>query len=209
MVLLALTLLAGCTTVTGPTPTETTEPTTPVLTTSTPGPTGGASPDEPPLDFDGGDATLGPKEPPHVVRLVNDGDATRSVTLTVVRDGDTVFEQSYRSFPNTTILGEVDRRGNYSLTVTVRDGGTVTETLTASSFDCNYSTTTFDLSDSDPTVRTVSTEMACDTSTEDGYCSTRWQFLHPLRAHAVGEQIVMSVSLSSAMRTYTRVGDRR
>jgi hypothetical protein len=98
---------------------------------------------------------------------VNDGNATRNVTLTVVRDGDTVFEQSYRSFPNTTVLGEVDRRGNYSLTVAARDGGSVTETLTAASFDCNYSTTTFDLSDPDPTVRTVSTEMACGTSTED------------------------------------------
>jgi hypothetical protein len=123
-------------------------------------------------NFDGGEGTLGPNEPPHVVRLVN--------------DGETGFEQSYRSFPNTTKLGEIDRRGNFTLTVTVRDGGDVSETLTATAFGCNYSTTTLDLSGPDPTARTVSTEMACGTSTEHVCCSARWRFIHMPRSHAVG-----------------------
>lgn len=124
----------------------------------------GASPDEPPLDFDGADSTLGANEPPHVVRLTNDGNKTNTVRLQVARDGTVVFEQEFRSFPNTTVLGQLDHVGNYTLTVSVVDGnGTVTETISASSFDCNYSTTTVDLSEPEPTVETVSTEMACGT----------------------------------------------
>lgn len=78
---------------------------------------------------------------------MNDGNAKRNVTLTVARDGETVYEQTFRSFPNITVLGQLDQLGNYTLTV--------------SSFDCNSSTTTFDVSDPGSTVRTVSTEMAC------------------------------------------------
>lgn len=162
LVLVVVTLLAGCTASTGPAPTTD----TPAATTNPPneGAAVGASPDEPPRDFDGANDTLGPDEPPHVVRLVNDGDATRNVTLTVTRDGVTVYEGTFRSFPNTTVLGQIDHVGNYSLTVSVEDGGAVvTETLTASSFDCNHSTTRFDLSNPEPTVSTVSTEMACGT----------------------------------------------
>lgn len=123
------------------------------------------SPDEPPLDFDGAGDTLGPDEPPHEVRLVNEGDTIRNVTLTVGRDGETVYERTFRSFPDTAILGLIDHVGDYTLTVSVvGEDGLVTETLAAASFDCNYSTTTFDLSNPEPTVRTVSTEMACGTS---------------------------------------------
>jgi hypothetical protein len=73
----------------GPTsPTNTSGPTSTPTDSNTP--TVGASPDEPLLDFDGADDTLGPNEPPHVVRLVNARTATRNVTLTVAHDGETV-----------------------------------------------------------------------------------------------------------------------
>lgn len=163
LALLVVTLLAGCTAATAPGPsTGTPAPTTAPPTAGSPAT--GASPDEPPLDFDGADATLGPDERPHTVRLVNDGAATRNLTLTVAHDGVTVYEQSFRSFPNTTVLGQLDHVGNYTLTVTVADGGSVTETLATSSFDCNNSTTTVDLSTPDPTAETTSTEMACGTA---------------------------------------------
>jgi hypothetical protein len=158
LALLVVALVAGCTTAIGPA-SPTPEPTSTPPDASTPA--AGASPDEPPLDFDGADDTLGPTEPPHIVRLVNVGNATRNVTLTVVRDGETIYEQAFRSFPNTTVLGEIDHAGNYTVTLSVTDGSNVTETLGAASFDCNHSTTTFDLSEQTPTVETVSTEMTC------------------------------------------------
>jgi hypothetical protein len=161
--LLAVVLLAGCTAAPGPAaPTDSTaEPTTtPANSSPSPAP----APDEPPLDFDGGEGTLAPDEPPHVVRLVNEGPDTRNVTFTVDRDGETVYEQSFRSFPNTTVLGELDRPGNYTLTVTYPDGTSEKGRITAESFDCNHSTTRFDLSNSSPTVQTTSTEMACGTT---------------------------------------------
>lgn len=162
LALLVVTLLAGCTASTGPPPSIDTPGLTPTPP-DTGAPAAGASPDEPPQDFDGANDALGANEPPHVVRLINDGNATRNVTLAVIRDGATVYEGTFRSFPNTTVLGQLDHAGNYTLTVSVVDGSSVTETLAASSFDCNSSTTTFDLRDSEPTVRTVSTEMACGT----------------------------------------------
>jgi hypothetical protein len=164
LALIVATLLAGCMTASGPAgPIDSSEPTTHSPNASAP--TTGTSPDEPPLDFDGGDGTLGPEEPPHTVRLVNEGDMMRNVTLTVDRDGETVYEGTFRSFPNTTILGQIDHAGNYTLSISVvGNDGTVTETLARSSFDCNYSTTTFDLTGPEPTVRTVSTEMACGTA---------------------------------------------
>ena len=160
--LLVVVLLAGCTAAPGPTaPTDSTaEPTTPPANSS---PAPAPAPDEPPLDFDGGEGTLASDEPPHVVRLVNEGSETRNVTFTVVRDGETVSEQLFRSFPNTTVLGELDRPGNYTLTVTYPDGASETTRITAESFDCNHSTTRFDLSATSPTVQATSTEMACGT----------------------------------------------
>jgi hypothetical protein len=145
--LLAVVLLAGCTAAPGPAaPTDSTaEPTTPPANSS-PAP------------------APAPDEPPHVLRLVNEGSDTRNVTFTVDRDDETVYEQSFRSFPNTTVLGELDRPGNYTLTVAYPDGTSETARITAESFDCNHSTTRFDLSNSSPTVRTTSTEMACGTT---------------------------------------------
>lgn len=163
LALLFVALLAGCV-ATGPAaPSDSSDQT---RSPTTGAPTTGATSDEPPLDFDGANDTLGPDEPPHIVRLVNDGDTTRNVTLTVARDGVTVYKGTFRSFPNTTVLGEIDHVGNYSLTVSVVGSEAIlTEALAASSFDCNYSTTTFDLRDPEPTVQTVSTEMACGTPT--------------------------------------------
>jgi hypothetical protein len=161
--LLAVVLLAGCTAAPGPAaPTDSTaDPTTPPANSS---PAPAPAPDEPPLDFDGGEETLAPDDPPHVVRLVNEGSETRNVTFTADRDGETVYEQSFRSFPNTTVLGELDRPGNYTLTATYPDEASVTTRIAAESFDCNHSTTRFDLSNSAPTVRTTSTEMVCGTT---------------------------------------------
>jgi hypothetical protein len=160
LALLAVALLAGCTVLTeSDAPVNDTDLTTDAPNASTPG--SSVPVDEPPLDFDGANDTLGPDEPPHIVRLVNDGTLTHNVSFTVVRDGETVYEQRFRSFPNTTHLGEIDHVGNYTLTVTVEDGGTATETISADSFDCNYSTTRFDLRTVDPTVETSSTEIAC------------------------------------------------
>ncbi|WP_276258793.1 hypothetical protein [Haloglomus litoreum] len=162
LALLVLALLAGCSTAMGPSsPTDSPDPASTPTNASTPAT--GTSPDEPPLDFDGADDTLDPNEPPHMVRLVNDGNATRNVTLTVARDGETVYVGTFRSFPNTTVLGEIDHVGNYTMTLSVTGGSNVTETLDAGSFDCNHSTTTFDLGGQPPTVETVSTEMACGT----------------------------------------------
>jgi hypothetical protein len=117
--------------------------------------------DEPPLDFDGENSTLDGENQPHVVRLTNDGETTKTLRLQVKRDGATVLEREFRSFPNTTVLGQLDHVGNYTLTVSVIGDGSVTESVAASSFDCNHSTTTFDVTGPEPTVRTVSTEMAC------------------------------------------------
>ena len=184
-VVLVVVLLAGCTAPMAPAPADdATEPTEPNSTVPDDGaspdeptptdpnstvPDDGASPDEPPLDFDGADSTLGANEQPHVVRLTNDGNETKTVRLEVSRDGAVVFDQEFRSFPNTTVLGELDHVGNYTLTVSVVDNnGAVSETIAASSFDCNYSTTTVDLSGPEPTVETVSTEIACGTATVDG-----------------------------------------
>jgi hypothetical protein len=170
LALVAITLLSGCATSVDSAPaTETAELTSTEPTATPPG--NGSSPDQPPADFDGADNTLGPNERPHVVRLVNDGNETRNITLNVSRDRTPVFEQEFRSFPNTTILGELDHIGNYTLTVSVvGTDRTVTETLPAAAFDCNVSTTIFDLSEVDPTVTTITTEMACGnsgTSTSD------------------------------------------
>lgn len=170
-----VTLLAGCAVPMGPPPATDPTPTESNSTTSDDGatpdepnlssPDNGASPDEPPLDFDGADSTLAANEQPQVVRLANDGNETKTVRLQVSRDGTPVFEQEFRSFPNTTVLGQLDHVGNYTLTASVVDGnGTVTETIPASSFDCNYSTTTVDLSGSEPIAETVSTEMVCGTA---------------------------------------------
>lgn len=176
---LVVTLLAGCAAPIGSPPATDPMPTEPNSTTPDDGaspdepnsssPDDGASPDEPPLDFDGADSTLTANEQPHVVRLTNDGNETKTVRLQVSRDGAVVFEQEFRSFPNTTVLGQLDHVGNYTLTVSVVDGnGTVTETIPASSFDCNHSTTTVDLSGSEPTAETVSTEIACGTADPKG-----------------------------------------
>jgi len=51
---------------------------------------------------------------------------------------------------------------NYTVPLSVTDGSNITETLRAASFDCNHSTTTFDLSEQPPTVKAVSTRMACE-----------------------------------------------
>ncbi|MFC7137268.1 hypothetical protein [Halobaculum litoreum] len=159
LAVLVVAVLAGCTGAAGPgAPTDAPDRSTQSPSAATSGP------DEPPLDVDGAAGTLGPDEPPHTVRIVNEGSATRNVTLVVRRDGESVYDGSFRSFPNTTVLGEIDHVGNYSLTVAVAGGGGVTETIAASSFDCNSATTTFDVSDPDPSVRTVSTEMACGTA---------------------------------------------
>lgn len=164
LTLVAIALLSGCATSVDSAPTTETAGLTATEPTAAP-PENGPSPDEPPADFDGADNTLGPNERPHVVRLVNDGNETKNIILNISRDGVPVFEQEFRSFPNTTVLGELDHVGNYTLTVSVvGTDRTVTETLPADTFDCNVSTTTFDLSDVDPTVTTITTEMACGNS---------------------------------------------
>jgi hypothetical protein len=162
---LVVALLAGCTSATGPTPsTDTPDPT--LSPSNVSAPATNASSDEPSLDFDGVDSTLGANERPHTVRIVNEDGELRNVTLTVAHDGATVYEGMFRSLPNTTVIGELDHIGNYTLTVSVVDSdGNATETVGASSFDCNSTATIFDVSDADPTVRTVPTEMACETPT--------------------------------------------
>jgi hypothetical protein len=165
------TLVAGCTASPGigstATPTTTPEATTtPQPTrspTATPTPaTSAPGGDEPPIDLLPGPSTLGPDQPPHLVTIENDDGPERTVVLTVERNGTVVTERSFRSFPNTTVLTQLDEPGNYTLVVRV-ENRTAVETLSESGFDCNTSETTFDVTDRTPTVSTVTTEMACGT----------------------------------------------
>jgi len=80
-----------------------------------------------------------------------------NVTLDIVREEST---RTFRLVPNTTVLGQLDSRPDYTLTVTAGNE-TATETLSAATVDCNASRTTFTFADDGVTVRTVSTTMAC------------------------------------------------
>jgi len=147
--LAALVLLAGCVAL------DSTAGTTPVAA-DTASPVG---PDEPTLDLVSDPSNLGQDERPHDVRIETERASTVNVTLGIVRDGyDT--SRTVRLSPNTTVLGTLDYEANYTLTVTAGEAS-ATETLPASTFDCNSSGTTFTVTDDGVTVRTMSTMLAC------------------------------------------------
>lgn len=164
LALAALLVLAGCAAIDSPAGTTPAVTDTPALTSppSTPQPTDTPSavgPDEPPLDLVPGPSNLADDELPHSVRIETERDATVNVTLDIAHDGEGSSRQ-FRLFPDTTVVGTLDTRADYTLTVTAGNRS-ATETLPASTFDCNSSGTTFTVTDDGVSVNTVSTEIAC------------------------------------------------
>lgn len=150
MVLLIV-LFAGCTVGSGGSPENTAPGVEPVHVTN-----------ETTITYLTEESNLEEGENPHTVRIENNGKRVTTVHLYIVNEdsGKQVFEQAYSIEPNATVEGVLDYEANY--TVTVERNSTDEEvTLSRSTFDCNRSGTTFNVTEGGITGTTVSTLAYC------------------------------------------------
>ncbi|MFC3479003.1 hypothetical protein [Halobacterium litoreum] len=105
-----------------------------------------------------------PDEPaPHALVAENPTDETWTVRLLVERDGQYPFDGVYALEPGASASVSIPEPADYALSATVVESGdAATETVAASSFDCNQRTTAATVGE-DGTVdaATVSTLLAC------------------------------------------------
>lgn len=132
--------------------------------TATPTPT----PHSDPVRYSIGEQNLGEHEEPHGIRLVNArNETTVHVTLHITHeDAEAIHETTSSLSPDEAQYGVLTSKANYTVTVTVGNQNG-TETIPASMFDCNDSTTTFTIEATDISVQTLSTTMGCPTASSE------------------------------------------
>ncbi|MBO4249074.1 hypothetical protein IL252_14740 (plasmid) [Halomicrobium sp. IBSBa] len=110
-----------------------------------------------------------PEETTHGVALRNESDRTWTARLLVDSDAGPLFDGAYTVAPGGRVRLTLAERGSYSVSFDVLEtGGTATEPVPSSSFDCNESSTraTID-ADGELSVSTMTTLVACPESTPD------------------------------------------
>lgn len=169
--LLIIVALAGCSTLPGTAPdtSDSADTATPLpVGTPTPTATPTPTPRSEPVRYSIGEQNLGEYEEPHGIRLVNALDeSTVHVILQITHeDAEASHETMPTLSPDETQYGVLTSKANYTVTVTVGNQN-ATETIPASMFDCNDSTTTFTIEAYDITVQTLSTTMGCPSASSE------------------------------------------
>lgn len=146
LALLLLTVaIAGCSALTdSPGTNAPTDTATPVPVT-TPSATATQTPHEVSTTYTKLDSNLQENEAPHTIRIVNGRNATVDATIRITReDADYTIEETHPLEHSDNHYGLIDYKANYTVTVIVGDAS-ATGHIPASMFDCNDSTTQFDI----------------------------------------------------------------
>ena len=113
------------------------------------------------VEYIADESNLGEDENPHGLTVTNGNEnETSTVVVRIDRESETVFEQTYELAPDAEIHGVLDYKANYSVTVMEGDRE-ATEDLQYTTFDCNSSNTTFNVSEEEIEPQTISTLAYC------------------------------------------------
>lgn len=145
LALLLTVAIAGCSAFTdSPDANAPTDTATPIPVT-TPTATATQTPHEVSTTYTKLDSNLRENEKPHTIRIVNGRNATVDAIIRITReDADYTIEETHTLDHSDNHYGLLDYKANYTVTIIVGDTS-ATGHIPASIFDCNDSTTQFDI----------------------------------------------------------------